>query len=354
MASPRGAVLGLIALATVAGCGPSPSAVATATAPPASPSVSATARPRPTAAPAPLSTLVLLIEPAAGMSEIYGLIASARHTVDLTMYELEDPAAEAALAADAKRGVDVRVILNSSYTQSDNDAAFAYLQARGVHIRWASSRYALTHQKTLVVDSSVSVVMTLNWTSRYYDDTRDVAVVDRDPADIASIQAAFDADYQGAAITPSSGADLVWSPTTSLSTLLGLIDGATRTLLVENEEMDSSDITNALIAAARRGVNVEICMTSSSTWTSAFGELTEAGVHVRVYSPDAALYIHAKVLVRDPGASDQEAFAGSQNFSTESLRYNRELGVVIRSSVLIGQLASMIQGDYNGAGPWSS
>ena len=269
------------------------------------------------------------------------------------MYELEDTEAEAALAGDAERGVDVRVILNSSYTRSDNNAAFAYLQAHSVHVHWAGSRYALTHQKTLVIDSSVSVVMTLNWTSRYYDDTRDVAVVDRTPADIAAIQATFNADYDGTAITPPSGADLVWSPTTSLTSLLGLIDGATRSLAIENEEMDSADITDALIAAARRGVNVEICMTNSSSWDSAFSELNDAGVHLRVYSPDAALYIHAKVLVRDPGSSDQEAFAGSQNFSTESLLYNRELGVVIRSGALIGQLESMIQGDYGGAAAWS-
>jgi phosphatidylserine/phosphatidylglycerophosphate/cardiolipin synthase-like enzyme len=269
------------------------------------------------------------------------------------MYELEDTQAETALAADAARGVDVRVILNSSYTRSDNDAAFAYLQARDVHVHWATSRYALTHQKTLVIDTSVSVVMTLNWTSRYYDDTRDVAVIDRSPSDIAAIQATFNADFDGAAVTPSSGTDLVWSPTTSLTSILGLIDGATRSLYVENEEMDNSDVTDALVAAARRGVDVEICLTNSSNWDSAFRELTDAGVHLRVYSPDASLYIHAKVLVRDPGSSDQEAFAGSQNFSTESLRYNRELGVVIRSSALIGQLQSMIQGDYGGASAWN-
>ena len=73
-----------------------------------------------------------------------------------------------------------------------------------------------------------------------------------------------------------------------------------------------------------------------------------------MYSPDASLYIHAKVLVRDRGSpATQEAFAGSQNFSTESLRYNRELGVIIRSSALIGQLDSMIQGDYRGATTWN-
>jgi phosphatidylserine/phosphatidylglycerophosphate/cardiolipin synthase-like enzyme len=355
MTSPRGAVLTLAAMATLAGCGAAPAAGATATAAaPLTPSPSmARATPGPSTAAAPPPVLSLLIEPAAGMSEVDTLIASARHTVDLTMYELEDSQAEAALAADAERGVDVRVILNSTYTRSDNDAAFAYLQGHAVHVRWASSRYALTHQKTLVIDSSVSVVMTLNWTSRYYDDTRDVAVIDRSPADIAAIQATFNADYDGTAITPPAGADLVWSPTTSLESLLGLINGASRSLYVENEEMDSSSITDALVAAARRGVDVEVCMTNSSSWTSDFRELTDAGVHLRVYSPDAALYIHAKVIVRDPGSSDQEAFAGSQNFSTESLRYNRELGVVMRGNTLIAQLRSMIQGDYDGAASWN-
>jgi cardiolipin synthase A/B len=355
MTSPRGAVLALAAMATVAACGAAPATVATATAaatlnPSASP---ARATPRASTAATPLPALSLLIEPGSGLGEIYSLIASARHTVDLTMYELEDTQAEATLAADAERGVDVRVILNNTYTASDNDAAFAYLQAHSVHVHWATSRYALTHQKTLVIDSSVSVVMTLNWTSRYYDDTRDVAVIDRSPADIAAIQATFNADYDGTAITPPTGADLVWSPTTSLDSLLELIDGASRSLYVENEEMDSSSITDALVAAARRGVDVEVCMTDSSSWTSAFRELTDAGVHLRVYAPDAALYIHAKVIVRDPGSSDQEAFAGSQNFSTESLRYNRELGVDTRNSTLIAALRAMIQGDYDGAAPWN-
>ncbi len=295
-----------------------------------------------------------MIEPGAGMGEIYALIASARHSVDLTMYELEDTHAEQLLATDAGRGVDVRVILNHTDTSSADAAAYSYLQGHGVHVRWASTAYALTHQKTLTIDSGVSAVMTLNWTSRYYYDTRDVAVIDGTASDIAAIQSAFNADYDGARQDPGAGADLVWSPTTAEADLLGFIEGAHRSLLVENEEMASKDITSALMAAARRGVNVEICMTNSPDWTSAFRELTLAGVHLHVYSPNASLYIHAKVLVRDPGTSTQEAFVGSQNFSTESLRYNRELGITLRSSTLIAQLSTMIQGDYHGAPPWTS
>jgi cardiolipin synthase len=344
-----GVLVGCAAAAPGAATTATPDTTAAASASPVA--VKVTPKPAPAPPPAKLS---LLIEPDAGMGEIYALIASARHSVDLTMYELEDTHAEQLLATDAGRGVDVRVILNHAYTSSDNAAAYSYLQGHGVHVRWASSVYALTHQKTLSIDSGVSVVMTLNWTSRYYDDTRDVAVVDSTASDIAAIQSAFNADYDGARENAGAGADLVWSPTTSEDDLLGFINGAHRSLLVENEEMDSTAITDALMVAARRGVNVEICMTNSSDWTSAFRQLTSAGVHLHVYSPDASLYIHAKVLVRDLGMSTQVAFVGSQNFSTESLRYNRELGVTLRSSTLIGQLSTMIQGDYNGAPRWTS
>ena len=287
------------------------------------------------------------------MEPIYTLVSSARRWVDLTMYELEDTHAEQLLAADADRGVDVRVILNAAYTGSANDSAFAYLHGHGVHVTWAGPRYALTHQKTLVVDGLVAAIMTLNWTSRYYADTRDVAVIDRAPEDVSAIATTFDADYGGAQVDPPAGADLVWSPTTSLPDLLGLINGATHELDVENEEMANAEVTAAIPAAARRGVNVELCMTDSSSWATAFGELVAAGVHVRLYSPDAALYIHAKVIVRDPGARDEEAFVGSQNFSTESLRYNRELGIVLDGASLIDQLRTMIQRDAGGAAPWS-
>jgi cardiolipin synthase A/B len=341
-------LLALVCLTTIAGC----AASSTIDSPTGTPSQSGSTTPATAIATTTSGALSLLLEPDAGMSEIYTLLASARHAIDLTMYELEDTHAEQLLAGDAARGNDVRVILDRSYVGTANNAAFAYLLGHGVHVRWASTLYALTHQKTMTIDSSVSVIMTLNWTSRYYSDTRDVAVIDRTPSDIAAIQSAFNADFDTARVTPAPGADLVWSPTTSLPDMLDLIGGAHHELLVENEEMDSTRITDALIDAAHRGVDVEICMTDSSSWSSAFGELQAAGAHVRVYAPDAALYIHAKVLVSDSGSSLEEAFVGSQNFSTESLDYNRELGILLRSPALIAQLASMIERDYGGATAW--
>ena len=145
----------------------------------------------------------------------------------------------------------------------------------------ARRSFALTHQKTLVVDGSVGVIMTFNWTSRYYADTRDIAVIDRMPADLAAITTTFDADYGGTDVEPPPGADLVWSPSTSLPDLLALVNGASSELDIENEEMANAEITAAIAAAARRGVNVELCMTDvEELGCSASPIWSAAGVHV--------------------------------------------------------------------------
>ncbi|MGH3302078.1 MAG: CoA transferase, partial [Streptosporangiaceae bacterium] len=78
-------------------------------------------------------SLQVLVEPAAGVGAVYQLITGARSSVNLTMYELNDPTAEADLAADAGRGVDVRVILDQHLERSANAGAYAYLAGHGVH-----------------------------------------------------------------------------------------------------------------------------------------------------------------------------------------------------------------------------
>ena len=301
----------------------------------------------------PAPALRVLTEPAAGIGPIYQLITAARSSVDLTMYELEDPTAEADLAADAARGVDVRVLLDQNLERSVNTGAYGYLTARGVHVRWAPAGTTF-HQKTLTIDDATAVIMTLNLVAGDYPGTRDFAVIDTGRADVAAIVATFDADFAGAAITPPDGTDLVWSPTNAQSSVLSVINGAARTLAVENEEMDDPAVTAALAAAARRGVNVKITMTADPEWDQAFAELARAGAHIRLYADDAsALYIHAKAIVADAGRPSQRALVGSQNFSVASLDYNRELGILTADPAVVAAIAATLAGDYAGATSYS-
>lgn len=297
---------------------------------------------------------ILLTEPQDGMAPIYRLITSARHSVDMTMYELADPVAEADLAEDARRGVRVRVVLDQRLAKAYNTAAFQYLRARGVQVHWAPASYDVTHQKTIVVDASVAVIMTLNLTREYYSTSRDFAVVDRDPADVAAVEEVFGHDFAGDRSSPEpSGADLVWSPGSD-ARMVSVIGSARHTLYVENEEMSEYTIVDALGAAARRGVDVEVVMTYQPSWKANLGKLAAAGVHVRTYSPSASLYIHAKVLDVDPGYPDQQLVVGSQNFSWSSLQYNRELSVDLgpEEAGVIASVASTVRSDYAGGTPW--
>ena len=175
-------------------------------------------------------TLRVLVEPAAGVGAIYKLITGAKSSIDLTMYELRDTTAEDDLAADAKRGVDVRVILDQHLEKSRNTATYDFLSAHRVHVTWADSGTTY-HQKTLTVDGKTSVVMTLNMVTEDYSGTRDFAIIDTSPADVAAIVTTFNADFAHRSITPPDGADLVWSPTNSQASILAVINGAKHTLV---------------------------------------------------------------------------------------------------------------------------
>src|SRR5262249_12707561 len=89
----------------------------------------------------------LIVEPDDGRAPIYSLLSSPRRTLDLTMYELDDPTVEQILASDAARGVRVRVILDRRLEQQRNEAAYDYLTNRHVQVTWSSSRFFATHQK---------------------------------------------------------------------------------------------------------------------------------------------------------------------------------------------------------------
>ncbi|MGD0447176.1 MAG: phospholipase D-like domain-containing protein [Candidatus Dormibacteria bacterium] len=294
----------------------------------------------------------LVVEPDQGMGAVYQAITGARHSLDLVMYELEDTTAVNDLIQAKDRGVAVRVILDQAYAKSQNESAYATLSAQGVDVHWSSTQVDITHQKTLIVDADEAIVMTGNMTAQYYASTRDFMLADGDAHDVAAIEAVFDADFSNTAIQPSPGDDLVWSPG-STAALVTLIQGAKKELLVENEEMSDQEIVSALEAAAQRGVEVQVCMTDSSSWSSEFSNLTHAGVRVYTYSPDAALYIHAKAIVADPGTGSMRWFLGSENFSSTSLDRNRELGVGMDDASMGNRLASVINGDMAGAGPWS-
>jgi phosphatidylserine/phosphatidylglycerophosphate/cardiolipin synthase-like enzyme len=262
------------------------------------------------------------------------------------MYEFSDAAAEHDLATAAARGVRVRVVLDQREERLNADA-YQYLTSHGVKVVWSWSKYEYTHQKTVVVDGAEAVIMTANLTSNYYPTSRDFLVVDANPADVAAISAVFNADFAHAPVTPGDGSDLVWSPTDSQQKLLAVINGARSSLRIYSEEMGDTTLEDALIAAAKRGVDVRICgENEDGEYNSAYSRLSDAGVHISYYSSSTGFYIHGKVIEADYGTPHARVFIGSENFSSTSLDRNRELGLVVSGPAVLAAIASTFAADF--------
>ncbi|MFF4934068.1 phospholipase D-like domain-containing protein [Streptomyces griseofuscus] len=284
----------------------------------------------------------------AGTSQpaIYDFINSATSKLDMTMYELEDTTAVNDLVALEKKGVTVRVVLDRQHKSEDN-AAYTTLTNAGVGVVWSSSSYVYTHQKTITVDGTKSLVLTGNLTSQYYTTSRDYGVFTDDSRDVAAIEKVFDADYAGTAITPTDGDHLLWSPTDSRSRLVSFINAATKTLDVQELEFSDSTVVNAIVARAKAGVKVRVVLEDPASYASGVSAVKAAGGTVVGYSDPNGFYIHAKAMVADYGLSTQAVEAGSMNISSNSLSNNRELGIIMTGTGVAQPVAQTIETTFS-------
>jgi phosphatidylserine/phosphatidylglycerophosphate/cardiolipin synthase-like enzyme len=293
------------------------------------------------------SDFSLLVLPGQGESAIYSFASSATSSIDLTMYELKDTTLVSDLVAREKAGVDVRVILDREH-ESYDASAYTALTKGGVSVVWSSSSFTYTHQKTLTVDNRESYITTGNFDTTYYSTSRDYGVFDTDPADVAAVVATFNADFAHQKITPSDGDDLVWSPTDSQTRILSVINGATSSLDIEQEEFDDSTLVSAIVAAENRGVKVRVVVEDPSDYSSELSKVIKAGGTVEGYSSSTGFYIHAKAIVADYGKSTAKVFTGSENFSSNSLNDNRELGLITTDTGVVSGIESAFGSDYTG------
>jgi hypothetical protein len=310
-------------------------------------------------------TLYAFPEADNSVTPLYTFINSAQKTIDMTMYEMQDTTFTADLVAACSRGVRVRVIFSSSIASS-SATAYSALNSAGSNCSAvdSNSHFVNTHQKTITIDGALptaqTAILSLNLQTQYYSTTRDFALIENDPVDIAAIEATFNQDYAAGGTNslteynyqPGAGDDLIWSPTTATADMLAIINNATKTLLVENEEMSASNIVTALEAACTRGVTVHIAMEYSSDYVTNFNSLKAAGCKLSTYNNPNGFYIHAKAVVADYGLPTQNVYMGSINYSTASMTENRELGVYIADPASVQLLNATMASDYAGGSPY--
>jgi len=113
---------------------------------------------------------------------------------------MDDPAVTSALAAAARRGVDVKVIMTAD---SEWDAAFSDLAKAGVHIRlYPDDSAALyIHAKVIVADAGRSgqrvLIGSQNFSVASLDYNRELGILTRNRSIVAAASAVLARDYAG-------------------------------------------------------------------------------------------------------------------------------------------------------------
>ena len=291
----------------------------------------------------------LIVLPDDSAKPIIAAIAGASKSIRIKMFVFSSPVLLEAVIAAKRRGVQVRVMLNPARRsgEEDNEATHKALEHAGIVVKDANPAFALTHEKSMVVDDETAFVKSLNWATRNLTVTRDYAVVTAHGHEVKEIIDCFEADWHRTAFEPGSDSHLIWCPNFGRERICQFIDHARHTLFVQNERYQDSVIIERLVRASRQGVKVHVMARPPHTLdkdklvegVGGLRILDDVGVKVHKLKH---LALHGKLLFADGVA----AIVGSINFAPGSLDHRRELAIEVRDDHVVDRLHKVAQHDW--------
>ena len=330
----------------------------------------------------------LLVDGPATFAALSEAIRGARTRIDMESYEFDEVAggrfADLLLAARA-RGVEVNLVYDAWGAVETSRAFFDRLRAGGIRVlefnplrpngRVPVELNKRDHRKLLLVDGRLAITGGVNISRVYHNrpqpqgaDAEDQAWRDTDVRIEGPVVAQF-ARYFMETWRQQNGPPIADPPPTPRTPVgnvtVQAIDGAPdsgqpliyRTLLAVIALTGKSihlttgffvptpDLSRALIAAARRGVDVQIVVPGQSDSTAAvaagragYGELLEAGV--RIHERQGRV-LHAKTAVVDGAWSA----VGSSNLDWRSTVWNNEIDAIILGEEFGGRMEALFRHD---------
>ncbi len=264
------------------------------------------------------------VGPTGLQNRITGFIDGAQQSLDVAMYLFTVDAIADRIVAAKQRGVDVRVLFDPDH--AGNGGARSTLSAGGVQHRNAPALYSFSHAKYMIADSARALIMSANFNADAMTRERNYGIIDRDPDDVADLQAIYDMDWAAGGGEAPRPADLactrlVVSPNNAKPRLLELINAASTTLEVEALYVSEFQIRDAIGAAKQRGVTVRVILEATSDNAETRSYFMGIGIPVH---DTGGFYNHAKLII-----ADGIVFVGSENFSQTALTRNREIGAFV-------------------------
>jgi phosphatidylserine/phosphatidylglycerophosphate/cardiolipin synthase-like enzyme len=297
-------------------------------------------------------TLIVLPDDTA--KPILDALNGAKRSLNIRMFLFTDPTLLNAVTAAKRRGVKVRVMLNPARRsgESENEQARHELTRAGIEVRDSSPEFAVTHQKSMVIDDETGFVESLNWETRDLTETRDYAVVTTHETEVAEMVKCFDDDWAHRAFKPRPASRLIWCPNNGRERIAAFIDSAKETLWLQNERYQDTVMIEHLVRAVKRGVSVHIMARPPHTLKK--DKLVEGVGGLRIMHDVGAkvhklkgLKLHGKMLLAD----ESRAIVGSINLSPGSFDARRELAIETDAHHVVRQLVKTSRHDWENSHP---
>jgi cardiolipin synthase A/B len=296
----------------------------------------------------------LIVMPDDSAQPILDAIAAAEKSLRIKMFLFSDPALLAAVIAAQKRGVKVRVMLNPARRggEPENEATRKKLEKAGVNVIDSNPAFAVTHEKSMVVDDEIAFVKSLNWETKNLTETRDYAVITAHGNEVKEIIDCFEADWHRKKFDAGKKARLIWCNYNGRDRIAEFIDRAKHTLFVQNERYQDAVIIERLVRAAARGVKIHVMARPPHTLkkeklvegVGGIRILDDVGVKVHKLKH---LKLHAKMLLAD----EERAIVGSINLSPGSFDSRRELAIEVDDKHVVKRLHRVARHDWKHSHP---
>jgi len=296
----------------------------------------------------------LIVLPDDSAKPVLAAINGANKSLRVKMFIFSDPSLLKAVIAARRRGVDVRIMLNPTRRdgESENHASRKALLAGGVSVIDSNPAFALTHEKSMVIDDQTAFVKSLNWKTENLTETRDYAVVTTHRHEVREVIDCFEADWKRKTFEPGCDAHLIWCTTNGRERIAQFIDDAKHTLFLQNERYQDAVIIERLVRAATRGVKVHVMARPPHTLkedklvegVGGLRMMDDVGIKVHKLKH---LKLHAKMLLSD----QLRAIIGSINLTPGSFDSRRELAIEVSDENVIERLHKTVHNDWENSHP---
>jgi hypothetical protein len=287
----------------------------------------------------------LIVQPGDSFFPIVHAIDRAEHSINLTVFRMDDPIIQSALVEAEKRGVRVRLLIAGSARgwEDKNHKLLKDAKKAGIETKEPSgdSKKARYHYKVMTVDNSVALVFTFNPTRENLHYTRDFGVEVYDPSVASEINRLFDADWYDASFTPNENSKLLISPFNSREKMTRLLESAAKSIHITDAKLQDPAIMRLLAEKVRQGVEVRILGNAEHDNKLPPSLETRATPRFK---------LHAKCAIID----GDRAVLGSMNLRPESFDRRRELSIFVDDPDVIKALNSVFASDWEHKVPASS